>query len=72
MVLIPITPTVLISFKEMIPTIMVDNTIGTTMNLSKFKKMVPNGLMYSIVKGTLSVAIQIKPTMTPKTRPINI
>lgn len=56
----------------MIPTIMVDNTIGTTMNLSKFKKMVPNGLMYSIVKGTLSVAIQIKPTMTPKTRPINI
>ena len=72
MVLIPITPTVLISFKEMIPTMMVESTIGTTMNLIKFKKIVPKGFMYSFAKGTQSVAMQIKPAIIPRTRPIKI
>ena len=56
----------------MIPTMMVESTIGTTMNLIKFKKIVPKGLMYSFAKGTQSVAMQIKPAIIPRTRPIKI
>ena len=40
-----IDPTFLMSFMEIIPHIMENSTIGTTMNFSKFRKIVPNGLI---------------------------
>ena len=43
-------PTFLTSFMEMMPHMMENSTIGTTINLIRFKKIVPNGLMYALAK----------------------
>ena len=63
-------PTLRISFMEITPQMMEKNTIGTTMNLIRFRKIVPNGFMYfTAISGA---PIKHKPAMIPRARPIKI
>lgn len=55
---------------EMIPHMMENNTIGTTMNLSRFKKIVPNGLIY--VSANWACFCRSNPAAIARTRAINI
>ena len=63
-------PTFFISRMEMIPHMMENNTIGTTMNLSRFKKIVPNGLIY--VSANWACFCRSNPAAIARTRAINI
>ena len=44
MVFTPTEPSFLMSPMEMMPAVMENRTMGTTMNLMRFRKMVPKGL----------------------------
>ena len=55
---------------EITPQMMEKNTMGTTINLMRFKKMVPMGSMYAVAM--CGVFIRHRPAIIPRTRPMNI
>ena len=58
------------SCMEITPLIIENSTIGTTMNFTKFKNNVPNGLMYSTAIS--GVFINAAPARIPSTKPAKI
>ena len=63
-------PTFRISFMETTPAMIEKSTIGPTMNFTRFRKMVPKGLMYLFAKSAwLCIS---SPTMIARTSAMKI
>lgn len=63
-------PTFLMSFMEITPLMIENKTTGTTINLTKFRNIVPKGLIY--VSTMAGLPIKHIPTIIPKARLIKI
>lgn len=70
MVFTPMEPTFFMSFIEITPLIIDSRTTGTTINLTKFKNMVPKGFIY--VFAASGFFIKHSPVIMPKARLIKI